>query len=53
MKLLNIRPEYINEELARKICKNKELKREYIRKYELEGGGDNWKYRTTNIKRFV
>jgi hypothetical protein len=36
MKLLNIRPEYINEELARKICKNKELKREYIRKYDLD-----------------
>ena len=37
MRLLDIRPEYINEELARKICINRELKREYIRKYELDG----------------
>ena len=38
MKLLDIQPNFLNEELVRKICQNKDLKREYIRKYELVGG---------------
>jgi hypothetical protein len=38
MKLLDIEPSYLNKELALKICKNTELKREYIRKYDLVGG---------------
>ena len=38
MKLLDIQPKYINEELARKICRNSELKGEYIKKYGLYGG---------------
>ena len=38
MKLLDIRPDFLNEELARKICQNKQLKKDYIRKYDLVGG---------------
>ena len=39
MKLINIKPAFLNEELALKICRNKELKREYVRKYDLVQGG--------------
>ena len=38
MKLLDISPDFLNEELARKICRNITLKREYIKKYNLVGG---------------
>ena len=31
MKLLNIRPKYLNKELALKICKNKEIKMKYVK----------------------
>ena len=30
MKLLDIQPYLLNEELARKICRNKSLKKDYI-----------------------
>ena len=39
MKLLNIVPENLNKELALKIYRNTELKREYIKKYDLMKGG--------------
>ena len=40
MKLINVPPKYLNEELINKICKNKDFKREYTRKYkEFFGGG--------------
>ena len=35
MKLLDIRPNFLNEELARKICQNKQLKTAYIKKYDV------------------
>ena len=38
MKLLDIHPKYVNEELAKKICQNNQLKTAYIRKYNLLGG---------------
>jgi hypothetical protein len=41
MKLLDISPNFLNEELARKICRNITLKREYIKKYNLVGGMTN------------
>jgi hypothetical protein len=39
MRLLDINPNFLNDKLARKICRNKELKRQYIEKYNLSGGG--------------
>ena len=33
MKLIDISPDFLNEDLALKICRNKELKRKYSRKY--------------------
>ena len=38
MKLLDIPPNYLNKELASKICKNKSLMKKYIQKYDLWGG---------------
>ena len=39
MKLLDIEPSNLNKGLALKICRNSELKRDYIRKYNLMVGG--------------
>lgn len=48
MKLLDIPPNYLNKELALKICSNKELKKDYILKYNEQFGGQ---YVESNIKR--
>ena len=34
MKLINIHPKYLNDELKQKICSNKEFKKKYTRKYQ-------------------
>ena len=39
MKLLDIPPNYLNKELASKICKNKSLMKKYSKKYDLMDGG--------------
>jgi hypothetical protein len=39
MKLIDISPDFLNEDLALKICRNKELKRKYIRKHFGGRGG--------------
>ena len=39
MNLINIHPKYLNEIVALKICKNKKLKKQYIKKYKNYFGG--------------
>ena len=54
MKLLDISPNFLNEELARKICRNKDLKRLYIRKYDLSGGSnDKYNIPQQHIKAYI